>query len=239
MKKSGHLTHLNTHNALHQAIISIVLMSIIPSLSLFYMGAMMCFQAEQLPRVAQALIFVSIIIIAASGFLILLKFPKNIIKLRHYIEEVASGVLPDKIRLPDTRNSDDLKFIEHGFNAILQEMRHRMELTEQKLDEEHALRERVECQQKGLLTAERHRAMVQSLGAACHHIGQPATILRMRLNLIKQVAGSDNERVEIEECEKDLRLILIVLDKIRGINEFRTEPYVNDEDCNDCEILAI
>lgn len=239
MKKNGFRAPLNTHSALHQAIISIVLMSIIPSLSLFYMGAMMWFSAEQLPRAARAFIFVSTIIIAISGFLILLKFPKNIIKLRQYIEEIAVGVLPDKIRLLNTRNSDDLKFIEYGFNAILQEMRRRMEIAEQKLDVEHALRETVERQQLDLLKAERHRTMVQSLGAACHHIGQPATILKLRLHLIKQIAGSDDELAEIEECEKDLRLIMIVLDKLRAVNEFRTEPYVSDEDCGDCEILAI
>lgn len=239
MKRSGFLTRLNTHNALHQAIVSIVLMSVIPSLSLFYMGAMTWFQAEQLPRAAQAFIFVSTTIIAASGLLILLKFPRNIIKLRQYIEEIAKGVLPDKIRLLNTHGSDDLKFIEHDFNAILQEMRHQIELTEKKLDVEHALREIVERQQQDLLQAERHRAMVQSLGAACHHIGQPATILKMRLYLIKQIASSDDELAEIAECEKDLHLIMGVLDKLRAVNEFRTEPYVNDEDCEDCEILVI
>jgi methyl-accepting chemotaxis protein len=214
-------------------------MSIIPSLSLFYMGAMLWFKAESLSSTAQIFIFVSTTIIAVSGLLILLKFPKNIIKLRQYIEGIASGVLPDTIYLLNTHRSDDLKFIECGLNAILEEMRHRMELAEQKLDVERALRETIEGQHQDLLKAERHRAMVQSLGAACHHIGQPATILKLRLNLIRQIAGSADELAEIEECEKDLRLIMIVLEKLRGVSEFRTESYVSDEDCGDCEILAI
>ena len=239
MKKNGFLTQLNTHNALHQAIISILLLSVIPSLSLFYLGAMMWFQAEQLSRSTQGFIFVSMLIIATSGLRILLKFPKNIIKLRQYIEEIATGILPDKVRLLNTHSSDDLRFIELGFNEILQEMRNQIELLEQKLEVERALRETIERQQQNLLQAERHHAMIQSLAAACHHIGQPATILKMRLCLMKEIASSDDELAEIEECQKDLRLILIVLDKLRAVNEFRTEPYVSDADCGYCEILAI
>jgi len=199
----------------------------------------MWLQTEQPTRTTQVFIVVSIILIATSGVLVLLKFPKSIIKLRQYIEEIATGILPDEIKLFNADNSDDLRFIELGLNAILREMRNRMELMEQELEVEHRLRKTIERQQQNLLKAERHHAMIQSLGAACHHIGQPATILKMRLRLVKEIVSSDAELAEIEECEKDLRLILIVLDKLRAVNEFKTEPYINDKDCDDSEILAI
>lgn len=239
MKKNRFFTQLNTKNALHQAIISILLLSVIPSLTLLYMGAIMWFEAEPLSFHVQISVFVLILIIATSGFLILMKFPRNIIQLRAYIEEVAAGVIPDKICLLDTENSDDLRFIETGFNTILQEMRSQIDLTKRQLEVEKTLQKTISRQQQNLLEAERHRAMVQSLGAACHHIGQPASILKMRLFLLKQIANSDDELTEIEECQKDLRLILIVLDKLRAVSEFKTESYIGSKGSKDCEILAI
>ncbi len=236
MKKFECLNELASHNALQQSIIAVVLIAVIPALSLYYMGSSMFLHADLTSPYIQLVIFTMMMIISSAGFIMLLKFPRNIIKLRQHIAEVASGVLPDKINLMDTHSSDDLMFIETGLNVILQEMHHRIEFVEEKLRVEHDLRETIELQHKELLHAERHRAMVQSLGAACHHIGQPAAILKMRLRVIKQIVGSDDELAEIEECEKDLRLILIVLDKLRAVNEFRTESYVNDEGY---EMLAI
>jgi hypothetical protein len=236
MKKFESISQLASHNALQQSIIAVLLIAVIPSLSLYHIGSLMFLKADQASPYIPVFIFSMMMIIASAGFVMLLKFPKNIIQLRQHIADLAEGVLPEKINLIDTQNSDDLMFIENGLNIILQEMHHRIELVEEKLRVEHTLRETIERQQHNLLQAERHRAMVQSLGAACHHIGQPAAILKMRLCLIKQIVGSEDEVAEIEECERDLRLILIVLDKLRAVNEFRTESFVDDDGC---EILAI
>ncbi len=35
----------------------------------------------------------------------------------------------------------------------------------------------IEAQREEILAAERQRVMIQSLGAACHHLGQPATVV--------------------------------------------------------------
>jgi methyl-accepting chemotaxis protein len=239
VNKKTFITPLSSHNAHNQAKIAVVLISIVPSLSLFYLGAMMWSKTERLPLYVAIIILACIIVVAVSGYLILQKYPENIIKLRQYTEEIAAGVLPDKVSLLNTQSSDDLMFIENGFNTILQEMRRRIELVEQKLDVEQALRKIIERQQEDLVQAERHRAMIQSLGAACHHIGQPATILKLRLYLIKQLAGSDDEVTAIRECEREIHLIMSVLDKLRSVNEFRTEPYVGDANYADSRILSI
>ena len=238
MNKNIFITPLSSHDANNQAKIAIVLMSIVPSLSLFYLGSMIWSQTEQVSFYIAIIILSCTIIVAVSGYLILRKYPKNIIKLRQSIAEISTGILPDKIRLLQTRNSDDLMFIEDGLNLILKEMRDQMELTQQKLDVEHALREIGERQQQDLLQAERHRAMVQSLGAVSHHIGQSATTLKRRLHLLKEMTSSDDELAEIEECEKELHSIMQVLDKQRTASEFKTEPYTSGEVCDDSEILA-
>lgn len=239
MKKSGFMAQLNTRNALHQATIAIILISLIPLLALVYMSAMML-QAGPVSPFVQGFVFLTAMIMAAAGLLILLRFPKNIMKLRRYVTEVAAGALPDKIRLLDTRTSDDLLFIEQGLNIIIEGMRHRIEFVEQQLLVEQGLRKTIEEQQQGLLRAERHRAMIQSLGAASHHIGQPLTNLKMRHYLMEQLAQTDEELLlEIEACQGDIALIVEILDKLRMVSEFRTTPYVFDGESEDCQILAI
>jgi len=45
--------------------------------------------------------------------------------------------------------------------------------------EKMAMRQTVERQRAALLIAERHRGMIESLGAACHHLGQPMTVVTL------------------------------------------------------------
>ena len=239
MKKCIHIAQLNTKNALQQSIIAIVLMTGFPLLSILFMGTTIHIDSSSLSPHVASIILICTLVLAVAGFIILLKFPRNIIKLRQYISDVAKGILPDRISLLDTNCSDDLQYIEAGLNAVLQEMRHRIELAEQNQRMEHELREQIEQQQRTLIHAERHRAMIQSLGAACHHIGQPAAILKMRLCLMKKITHTDVEAVQIEECEKDIIAILTILDRLKTVSEFRTVPYISNDNYTDTEILAI
>ncbi len=148
-------------------------------------------------------------------------------------------MLPEHVTLLDTQKSDDLQFIEQGLNAVLEEMRVRIKLAEEVHCVECELRKTIESQQKALIHAERHRTMVQGLGAASHHIGQPATVLKMRLYLLKQMATSMDQVAEIEECEKDIRAIIAIIEKLRAVNEFKAETYINGESFDDLKILSI
>jgi hypothetical protein len=56
---------------------------------------------------------------------------------------------------------------------------------------------------------------------------------------MKQIAQSHEERIEVEECEKEIKAVMDILNKLRSVSEFRTEPYIRDSDCNDTKILAI
>jgi hypothetical protein len=217
MDKTGIITSLTSCNTLHQSIIAGVLMSVAPALSLIYMGALLGGQTESLSPCALGLIILSTIIMAASGFLILLNIQKNMIKLRQSLAEPAAEILPDRTDLIDTHCSDDLLFVEQSLNIILQEMQHRCEFADQKQRvEHHQLQE----------TINQHRAMIQSLEAACHRIGKPAKLIELRLSLLKQIVTAEDERIQIDECKKDIHLILGALDKLRTVKEFSAVPPV-------------
>lgn len=240
MNHKRHFAHFTSTTALYQSMIAIVLIAGFPLMAIVYMGAMFWLQPGQLPMYIPAAIFASTIILAASGLMILLKFPKSIMRLRQYIAELAPLDSPSRISLADTMDSEDLRHIETDLNMVLQKMRKQVEMAENNQRKEHWLRQKIEEQQRTLVQAERHRAMVQSLGAASHYLGQPLTSLKMRLYLLKQNdALSEKERTGIEECEQDLDQVEAVLERLRTVSAFRTEPYIGNNDSNDNEILAI
>jgi len=229
---------LNEQNAQSQAMIAIVLLSVIPILSFFYLGARLHDEVGRPADYGETIVFACAFLAAFCGYHILRKYPKNIINLRRYVEEVAAGTLRGEIHLDQSECSDDLKYIEQGFNTILAELASRLRIIEEKYQAEARLRKALEEQQQILVQAEQHRAMVQSIGAACHHLGQPATALRMHLFLLMEQAHSLEESEEIEQSIKDVDLICDILRRLREVNEFRTEPYIFEGDSQE-QILAI
>ncbi len=240
MKRKATIGPLNRQNAHIQAKLAVVLLSVIPVLSFFYLGSGMYGpEGDRLRDYEVGIVFACTLIAALSGYLILRKYPQNIINLRQYVTELAEGTLREQIQLDQTACSDDLLYIEEGFNTILKDMRNRLGLIEEKLKVEKQLRKALERQQQTLVQAERHRAMVQSIGAACHHLGQPATALRMHLFILKEQVQSLEEMEGIEQSIHDLDRICDILQRLREVSEFRTEPYICGDDLPEHEILAI
>ena len=77
--------------------------------------------------------------------------------------------------------------------------------------------------------AERQRVMVESLGAACHHLGQPATVLLASLELLSRTNKSNDKALGEEllassiEAAESLRTML---HNLNDITEYRTMPYI-------------
>ncbi|VGO22497.1 hypothetical protein SCARR_04580 [Pontiella sulfatireligans] len=239
VKKRPFAAPLSAHNARRQAKIAIMLMAVVPALSSFYVGSIRSRQAEGLAFYAELIVLFCTLMAAVAGYRILRKYPESIIKLRRYVMEVATGVLPEKISLDQAGKSDDLKYIEQGFNVIVREMENRIKFVEERLSVEAGLRKALEQRHQTLLQAERHRVMVQSLGAACHHLGQPATNLGMLLFLMKERAQTNEEMDEIDAGIREVEAISAVLQKLREVNEFHTEPYICGQACDENQILAI
>ncbi len=76
--------------------------------------------------------------------------------------------------------------------------------------------------------AERRRVMLESLGAACHHLGQPATVLTANLGLIRGRIGDDGSMVNqlvdssLAACER----LADILHKMNEVAEYRTTEYL-------------
>jgi len=90
--------------------------------------------------------------------------------------------------------------------------------------------------------AERQRVMLASVGAACHHLGQPATVIMTNLELIR--------RMTIEFKKEDLNEILKitneatdtlaeVLHKLNSVNEYRTVQYLDTQDSESPENVIL
>ncbi|HNR93001.1 MAG TPA: PAS domain S-box protein [Kiritimatiellia bacterium] len=83
--------------------------------------------------------------------------------------------------------------------------------------------------EEGMRLAEQHRAMLASLGAACHHLGQPATVLLANLEMLKQDKFRESEvfsEIIGLSCEAAER-IAEILHKMKEVEEFRTTRYIS------------
>ncbi len=83
--------------------------------------------------------------------------------------------------------------------------------------------------------AERQRVMVESLGAACHHLGQPATVLLASLELLQRVRPADKAMSEelltssIDAAES----LREMLHNLNDITEYRTKAYIENSSSDD------
>jgi len=80
---------------------------------------------------------------------------------------------------------------------------------------------------------ERQRVMLESLGAACHHLAQPATVITANLGLIRSRLDTSDRLVDglVENCLDAANRLGAVLHKLNEVNEYRTTRYLEgDED---------
>ena len=81
-------------------------------------------------------------------------------------------------------------------------------------------------------TAERQRVMVESLGAACHHLGQPATVLMMSLDAMRRIEDKDPNltRELIDASLEAAESLRHMLHELNDMTEYRTVPYIIDRE---------
>jgi PAS domain S-box-containing protein len=83
---------------------------------------------------------------------------------------------------------------------------------------------------------ERNRVMLESLGAACHHLGQPATVLLANMGFIqKHLDGaSNNDLAEVVGSSMEAAETLAgILHRLNAVNEYRTTQYLEASDAGD------
>ena len=90
-----------------------------------------------------------------------------------------------------------------------------------------AMLKQLEDQRKQLLEVERHRVMIQTLGAACHHLSQPVTVLRTCMVMIKRKDDLSSETHEvIMKAYNAIETVCDILWKMNHVSKFTTEPYL-------------
>lgn len=96
--------------------------------------------------------------------------------------------------------------------------------------EKSSMRRMLERQRQELIDAERHRVMIESLGAACHHLGQPVTVITGYLHLMKRLHPTGDIQQMIEECQSAAAGIADILDRLQKASVYHTEPYLTESD---------
>lgn len=90
---------------------------------------------------------------------------------------------------------------------------------------------------------ERRRVMLASLGAACHHLGQPSTILLANLGLMKEKLDMSDPTIRelIDSSISAVERLGKILHKLHCVNEFKTTEYIGktSADGEDTRILEI
>ena len=78
---------------------------------------------------------------------------------------------------------------------------------------------------------EQHRVMLESLGAACHHLGQPATVLLANLGIIQKKLASGDDVVPklVDSSIEAVKTLGQILRKLNAVNEYKTTHYLGDE----------
>jgi signal transduction histidine kinase len=184
--------------------ISIALTTVIPALVLCYVVI-----REPSESVKWALLLASLPLMALGHYLVG-RYPRALVQLRDYLQQVAAGHVPEMVR--PIGEEKDLIVIQKYFNAILEDMKHKMTTIEE--------------QREKLIKMERREAMTASLAAACHHVGQPATILTGYLSLMKCQEASPSMHFMIHECELATDRITDILRRFMHTTNFKAEPYI-------------
>lgn len=185
--------------------ISIALTSVIPALALVYVMLM-----EPSPMIG-GLVLGTQVPLAILGYVMASRYPRAMVQLRDYLNRLAHGEVPDAVRL--LGNEADIDAIQRDFNIILMDLKHKIALIKE--------------QEEQLVGAERQHAMTATLAAACHHIGQPATVLTACIEMLVQgPTVNDGQREMLATCQGATVRLGEVLHRLNTADEYTTEKYL-------------
>lgn len=153
-------------------------------------------------------------LLSLSGLALLSKYPRNIVRMRRYLEGLASGRVPEGITLSE--DEEDLRAIRDCLRKIIQQTEERVR--------------RIQRQEMAVRAAERQRVIIESLGTACHHLGQPATVLMVTMHIIKRQEMTPEMRKMVDECDKAIADLREMMERLQKIAHYRTENYRFDTD---------
>ena len=192
-----------------QFAVAAALISVIPLLAIVYFcvtdGLGVAVTLDRLwPVVVATLPFM------ALGYWMLVQYPINIVRLRRYLEELAHGALPGHVAL--MTDEDDLAAVDALLRKVVKQTETRVRT--------------IEVQAGALLDAERQSVMIQSLGAACHHLGQPVMVICTYLDLMRRLQLPVEAQPMLVECRAAADTLADVVHRLQHLTSYRTESYL-------------
>lgn len=208
-KNQHFLVSLAKTGAGTQFLISALLISVLPTLALVYILFTPSFNLYS-SEIATKMVLGMILLLVVAGYMLLAKYPLSIMRLRNYLALLAKGDFSHQIDLG--KDEDDLQAISNYIASIVKQTQARI----------HTIEE----QTKSIVEAESRKVMIESLGAACHHIGQPATVINTYLSMMRKRETHPEMKAMIDECQKASDDLANVLEKLMGVTQYQAEAYL-------------
>lgn len=205
---AGKSVSLSSYGSRIQFGVAVALISVIPLLTLAYILILRSLKLR-LPIASVLVIGVILSVTVCLGYWILACYLRTIVRLRHHMEKIAQGELPDHVELMQAES--DVSAIEEYFNMIIAGMRERIATIQE--------------QNQELQEAERQRIMHESLCTVCHCLGQPATTINCYLGLLKSESLTASGKENLCNCIKEAEKINEAIGDLQNLMAYRTEPY--------------
>jgi signal transduction histidine kinase len=221
---SRHSFSLSRRGAWGQVTLAAILITILPALILAWVGKN---DLDGTPLHPLVVWFAAGLLIAviALGYSLLFKYPSSIVRLRHYLNTLAGGKIPDQVTL--SKDEDDLAAVQHYMELIVKMASDRIRIAEKQHAEE--------------LEAERQRVMVESIGTMCHHLGQPATVMSLCLYRLKTTSDPQAMALLVIDCQDAFDSMTRILDQLRTTLHYSSELYLpfSSDTCPAAEKMEI
>ena len=202
---------------------AIALVSVIPVLSVVVI--MLSRYTELLPAsdmIPNGMAFFGVICFF-GGYYLLRVYPRNMLRLLHYLQQMAAEVLPENAAL--ISKEQDTLVLEQLLNVLIRKLQNHIRQLDQALKQSKTMLKTIEAQADEILVAERQRVMIESLGAACHHIGQPTAVLLLYLSQLQSQDPEVFRANNLGPCLDAVKEISDILQRLRETSEYRTIPY--------------
>lgn len=192
---------LLSYGSRRQFAVVVALISVIPLLLLWYLTVQIASgEYSTIFTWEAAIIAGCIAMLIGLGVMILKHYLANITRLRHSLEQLVKGEFPDAVQLINC--ADDIEAIQKALNVLVGKKR------------------------EELLAVERRKVMVESLGTACHHFGQPLAVLSCCLDTLDKDIGEDDETRQLLRLSQEaVDSLLGAVENFKNTTEYKTEPY--------------
>ncbi len=188
--------------------VAIALMSVLPLLAFMFL-LINGVRRDSVSFETLYLVTPAVVVLVVLGIVLLVRHSLQVERLRRYLEVMAHGGVP---RLTFGDGGEDFAAIERCLGAVIRQTDDRIRV--------------IEAQSQALLAAEQQRVMIETLGAACHHLGQPATVIRVYLEMMQKKEPAPEMQRMIAECRDAAESVSDILHRLQGVATYQTEPYL-------------